>query len=316
MTSTDFNLIYVLRTLLAWKKQILALAVVSAVTAAIFSVFVMDEYYYSWSTFYPTNQYLSDRSMIFNSESTGGQVEYFGSKNDVNRVLTIANSSAIIDYVIDSFKLAEHYKINKSEKYWRTRVVKKFEKNYEAIKTEREAVEVSLYDTDPALAAKIVNAIVERVDEINKAHVNDNKQKLYTLLANQIKQQNEKVERYVDTLSSLAAQYNIKVSSNTGSSIVVEGSNFRAVQQYKALLEKQENALKELNNRNNILEQMEVSMGSNSSSLFIVETAFVADRRERPVRSLVVLVTVLITVFVSMLGVLVIDQWRTIKAQL
>ena len=312
----EFNLIAAIRIILKWKNPILVLVIVSGIAAALFSVFVMDEYFLSSATFYPSNQYVSDRSMIFNSQNTGGQIEYFGGKGDVNRILTIANSEPIIDYIIDSFKLVEHYKIDRTAAYWKTKVRKKFDKNYEAIKTEHDAVEISIFDTDPKLAAAIVNAVVDKVDEENKSHINETKKNLYGLISSQILEQQRNVNGYVDTLSMLATQYKIKVSSGAPGTVIVEGTDVRAVQQYKALLAKQENAEKELNNRINIKEQMEVAMKSNTSSLFIVEKATPADRREKPVRSLVVLITMLFTMFVSLIGVLLIEQIRDLKAQL
>src|SRR5438094_523245 len=107
----EFNLIAALRIILKWKKHILVLTVIAGIAAAFFSIFVMDEWFLSYSTFYPVNQSLGDRTAIFGNEQT--QMEYFGGKADVNRVLTIANSVPIIDFVIDSFKLAEHYDVNK-----------------------------------------------------------------------------------------------------------------------------------------------------------------------------------------------------------
>ena len=312
----EFNLITALRIVIKWKMPILVLIVVSGIAAALFSVFVMDEYFLSSSTFYPSNQYVSDRSMIFNSQNTGGQIEYFGGKGDVNRILTIANSEPIIDYIIDSFKLVEHYKIDRTKAYWKTKVRKKFDKNYEAIKTEHDAVEISIFDTDPKLASDIVNAVVDKVDEENKSHINETKKNLFNLISNQILEQQRNVNGYVDTLSLLATLYKVKVSSGAPGTVIVEGTDVRAVQQYKALLAKQENAEKELNNRINIKEQMEVAMKSNTSSLFIVEKATPADRREKPVRSLVVLITMLFTAFVSLIGVLLIEQIRDLKAQL
>lgn len=312
----EFNLVSVIRIVLKWKMPIVAVTFSAGVIAALFSVFVMDEFYLSWSTFYPTNQYLSDRSMIFNTENTGGQIDYFGGKADVNRILTIANSAPVIDYIIDSFKLVEHYKIDRSSRYWKTKVTKKFEKNFEAIKTERDAVSVSVYDTDPKLASAIVNAVVEKTDELNKQHIAKSKRDVYELISGQIQEQQEKVNGFSDTLAKLAEKYNIKVSSGTDGTVIVNGNDFKAVQEYKTILEKQDNAMTELNNRMNIKEQMEVAMKSNSSSLFIVEAAFPADRREKPVRSLVVIVTMLITGFVSLLGVLLIEQFKEIKAQL
>src|SRR5580692_3696363 len=117
----EFNLIAVIKILLKWKKPILILTVVAALIAAFVSLFVMDEYFLSWSTFYPVNQYVYDRSMIFNSETTGGQISYFGGKDDINRIITIANSEPVMNYIIDSFKLVQHYKIDTTKKYWKTK---------------------------------------------------------------------------------------------------------------------------------------------------------------------------------------------------
>lgn len=312
----EMNLISTIRVFMKWWKQIAALLAASAVISAIFALFIMDEWYYSWSTLYPTNQYLNDRSVIFNTENGGMQMEYFGSKADVNRVLTIAKSAPVINYILDSFKIAQHYDIDTNKKYWRTIVTKKFEKNYEVKKTEREAVEISVYDTDPKTASAIVNAVVEKVDELNKKHVNESKLQLYHLLEQQLLQQQKKVENFEDTLASLTARYNIKESSGADGKVIVTGTDVKAVQLYKTILERQDNAVTELNHRNNIREQMEVSLGTNNSSLFIIEKAFPADRREKPVRWLVVTLTVLITAFVSLIGVLLIEQIREIRENL
>jgi uncharacterized protein involved in exopolysaccharide biosynthesis len=310
----EFNLVAAIRIILKWKNPILILVVVSGIAAGLFSVFVMDEYFLSTSTFYPTNQYVNDRSLIFNTQS-GAAVEYFGNKSDVNRVLTITNSEPLMNYIIDSFKLVSHYKIDTTAKYWKTKVKKKFDKNYESIKTEHDAVQVSIYDTDPKLAAAMTNAVVEKADYLNKYFINESRQKLYDQLAAQIVDQKKKVNGYVDTLSVLASLYKIKVSTVAGA-IVVDGNDVKAVQQYKALLSMVENAERELNNRINIKEQMEVALKTSNSSIYVVEKAEPADRREKPVRSLVVLITMLLTGFISVIGVLLIEQIKDLKAQL
>lgn len=310
----EFNLIAAIKTILKWKNHILILTLTSGIIAAVFSVFVMDEWFLSWSTLYPTNQSLTDRSSIFGADAT--QVEYFGTKADVNRVLTIANSNPVIDFVIDSFKLAEHYEVDKSKKYWKTIVRKKFEKKYEAIKTDKDAVQISLYDTDPKLASSIVNTIVTRVDALNKIHVNTSKSKIYDALLSQISKVQQGVNAYIDTLADLGEQYKIKVNTGADGTVIVEAADYKAVQFYKTILAKQTNATRELNNLNNIRGQMEVSLKNNESSLYILEEAVPADRREKPVRSLVVLITVLITAFVSVIGALLIEQIQEIKKQL
>ena len=311
----EFSLVSILRTLLRWKKPIFLLTLSSGIIAALFSLFVMEESFLSFSTFSPTNQSLTDRSTMFNVDNMGAEVNYFGEKEDVNRCLTIANSSPVINAVIEQYNLVEHYEIDTQSKYWRTKVRKKFDKCYEAIKTENDAVEISLYDTDPALAAEIVNNIVQRVDELNKFHVNENKIRSIDLFKKQNEEQNVKVMAFVDSLAALASAYKIKVIG-TGEKAEVTGNDFRGVEQYKTLMEEHENAVKELNNRKNICEQLELSLKNNVTSLMVVERAFAADRREKPVRSLVVLTTMLITFFCSLLGVILIEEIAEIRKQL
>ena len=308
----EFNLIVAIRTILKWKKHILILTVASGIIAALFSVFVMDEWFLSSSTFYPVNQAAADRSAIFGAEV----IDPFGGKADVNRVITMANSIPVIDFVIDSFKLAEHYKVSKEKIYWRTIVRKKFEKKYEAIKTERDAIEISLYDTDPKIAAAIVNTVVHKVDELNKMNANATKQKVYKAVGEEVIKLQTNIDTYIDTLATLGEKYKIKVSSGADGTVIVDGNNYKAVQVYKTILTKQNNATREYNNLLNIRGQFEISMGNNETSLSVLETATPADRREKPVRSLVVLITVLLTAFVSVIGVLLIEQINEIKAQL
>ena len=308
----EFNLIVAIRTILKWKKHILILTVASGIIAALFSVFVMDEWFLSSSTFYPVNQAAADRSAIFGAEV----IDPFGGKADVNRVITMANSIPVIDFVIDSFKLAEHYKVSKEKIYWRTIVRKKFEKKYEAIKTERDAIEISLYDTDPKIAAAIVNTVVHKVDVLNKMNANATKQKVYKAVGEEVIKLQTNIDTYIDTLATLGEKYKIKVSSGADGTVIVDGNDYKAVQVYKTILTKQNNATREYNNLLNIRGQFEISMGNNETSLSVLETATPADRREKPVRSLVVLITVLLTAFVSVIGVLLIEQINEIKAQL
>ena len=310
----EFNLLAAVRTLLKWKKNILVLTVVSGLSAGLFSVFVMDEWFFSYSTFYPNNMSLSDRGVLFGEIAT--YIEYFGGKADVNRILTIANSNPVLDYVIDSFHIAEHYKIDKSKPFWRTMVRKKFEKKYEAIKTERDAIQISLYDTDPKLAADIINTIVHRVDEINKQHAKDAKSKQYEAIKLQTKKLQVDVTLYSDSLARVGERYNIKVSSGADGTVIIDGKDYKAVQLYKQIMSKQSNGTRELNNLNNIIGQIEVANLGNESSLYVLETAIPADRREKPVRSLVVLVTVMITLFIALISALLFEQITEIRKQL
>ncbi|HWB64983.1 MAG TPA: hypothetical protein VG603_15805, partial [Chitinophagales bacterium] len=149
-----------------------------------------------------------------------------------------------------------------------------------------------------------------------KKQVQVTKQKIYDAVSNQLNIMQQQLNEYVDTLAMLGQQYKIKVSSGNDGSVVVDGSDYKAVQLYKSIVAKQTGLIRELNNLASIKGEQEVSLKNSESSLYVTEKAFVSDRREKPVRSLVVVITMLVTLVVSILGVLLIEQIREIKQQL
>jgi hypothetical protein len=66
-------------------------------------------------------------------------VDNFGSKDDVNRFISIANSKELIKFMVDSFKLRAHYNIEEPGYYY---VSREFSGNYKAIKNDLGAIEL------------------------------------------------------------------------------------------------------------------------------------------------------------------------------
>jgi uncharacterized protein involved in exopolysaccharide biosynthesis len=308
----EHNLLGVVKVLLKWRRQILIVTVAAGVLAAVYSWFFMDDYYKSYATLYPINLAYNDRSAIFNLE----HIDYYGSKEDVNRVLTIAQSRPIEGYIIDGYDLSGHYKISKEKKFWRTKVQKEFESNYKAIKTDQGAVEISLYDTDPKLAKDIINDIVEKTDSIYRSSIMGSKRQQLVTFTKQIAEREKMIKEYGDTLAILGKQSNIVVKAGFDKTDLIEGSDLKAVQVYKAIYAKQKNAIIELNENSNIKEQIENSLQNDAKSLAVIDVPTIADKKEKPIRSLIVLTVMLLTLVVSIFGALIVDQAQEIRRQL
>ena len=97
---------------------------------------------------------------------------------------------------------------------------------------------------------------------------------------------------------------------------IIEGADLHAVQVYKAIYAKQKNALIELNENSNIKEQIENSLQNDSKSLAVIDTPTAADKKEKPMRSLICLTTFLLTFVFSIFGALLVDQIQEIRKQL
>ena len=314
----EYNLLGAIRVLLRWEKQILIATVGATILAAAYTLIFMPDYYKSYATIFPINLAYNDRAAVFNMD----HVEYFGDKYDVNRVLAICQSGPIEGHIIEKYNLADHYKISKEKKYWRTKVQKEFESNYKAIKTEEGAIEISILDTDPKLAADIINDVINEIDNIYRSNLNGSKKQQLASFTKQMTDEREAIEKYGDTLAILGKQYNISVRSGSGSGSrkadidIIEGSDLKAVEVYKAIYARQKNMLIEYNVHANIKGEIEISLRNDSKSIAIIDAPTVADKKEKPIRSLICLTTLLLTFVFSIFGVLFIDQIQDIRRQL
>ncbi len=313
--NNNLNFIDSIRIILKWKWHILGATILSAIIAALVSMFAMKEWYLSRAIIYPINQGITDRSTLFN-EKGETQVEYYGTKNDVNRLLEIANSSPITDFLINYYHIVEHYGTNKNVPFYRTRVKKKFMKNYQVIKTEREAIEISVLDTDPDTAAAMVNMAIEKIDEWNKAPVVKNKLRIAARFEEDVVTQKNDLDTLTNQLNALGLIYNISVKADDKGNSIINGASAEGVEKYKVLQQVQQNALLNYTKMVTLKNQYALSAKENVPSVYVVEQAYPAEKKEKPIRSVIVIITSIITLFVSVVAALLSEQIKNIRQQL
>jgi hypothetical protein len=308
----EYNLVGIIRILLTWRKHIIAATVGISLLVLIFSFVFMDDYYKSFTTLYPINMAFNDRAAIFNTEHT----EYYGGKEDVNRVMTIAESSPLADYIIAKYQLPSHYKIDTTKRAWRTKVRKEFKSNYRVIKTELNAVEISLLDIDPKLAKTMMEDIVATVDSTYRNIEMSAKRQQLATFTDQIALQQLKVDHYQDTIAYLENTFHIKQKSATDGRDIVEGDNNSAIQLYKTLTTLQKNAVNELNYRIIIKGQIENTLKNDNKCLAVIDSPTMPDGKEKPFRSIIFVTALLLSFVLSVFAALIFDQVENIRQQL
>ena len=140
------DLVRLIQIIYKWRKSLIAVTVIVAIAACIFTWFFMPNYYKSTVNFYPSNPIMTDRQVLFSQSSGEIEIEYFGSASDVDRILTIANTSGIVDYIINKYKLMEHYDYDSTKEMARYNTKKEFLSNYSTVETEYGAIEISVWD--------------------------------------------------------------------------------------------------------------------------------------------------------------------------
>ncbi|MCB0597605.1 MAG: hypothetical protein H6557_11115 [Lewinellaceae bacterium] len=162
MTNND-NLIGVLKTIFKWKRQILYTCLIAVLGAIIISLF-LSNYYRATTVFLAVSPDQAKPEALFGRGQL--RTEYYGNENDIDRLMTIAESSELVNFMVDSFNLYEHYDINPDQARAAFKVQEHFFKLYEVEKTKRDAIELSVEDKDKELAARMANAAREKIDEM------------------------------------------------------------------------------------------------------------------------------------------------------
>ena len=116
------NLIGIIETFFRWKKPILSLCIAAGIGSIIISL-CLPNYYQSFTTYYVASP---DQIMPDPVGSRLKEKELYGKSEDRDRNLSIAQSSELINFMIDSFNLYEHYDIDPTHEKGASKVRKRF----------------------------------------------------------------------------------------------------------------------------------------------------------------------------------------------
>ncbi len=196
------HLLGVVQTLWSWRKPILLICIAAVLGTAIISLF-LPNYYKATTIFLATSPDQAKPDALFSAR------EYYGNANDVDRLLTIAESNELVEFLVDTFDLYNHYRINKDNPRAGYNVRQKFFSLYEVKKNKRDAIELSVEDRDRELAARMANAAREKIDEIAQKLVKEGQVKAIQTFENQIQVKEGLLKTLSDTLRVLRNTYGI-----------------------------------------------------------------------------------------------------------
>lgn len=200
------NLLGVVQSLWTWRRPIIIVSLVAAVGTAIISLF-LPNYFKATTVFLAASPDQATPEMI--SGMTNQRSQYYGSGNDIDRLLTIAESSELVDFLVDSFNLYEHYDIDTSLEKAPFRVREEFFGLYEVEKTKRDAITLSVEDKDRELAAQMANVARAKVDEIAQHLIKEGQQKAIETFRRDIQEKQRQITMLSDTLASLRRIYGV-----------------------------------------------------------------------------------------------------------
>lgn len=199
------NLLDLVRSVFRRKKQIIRLCAIAGIGAVIISLF-LPNYYESTSTFYAAS---SDVTL---PGSVGPDLKVralFGIEEDTEKIMTCASSTELVDFLVSEFDLYTHYDIDPDGKKAKFKVREKLQNRMTLKKTKYEAIELSIEDKQPEVAAKMVNAAVNKVNAIAQNLTKSTQAKQIENKKRAIAEQQKSIRVLGDSLSRLSQKYGI-----------------------------------------------------------------------------------------------------------
>jgi len=261
-----------------WKQSVIIVFIATVCTGII--LFIQKPYFRSSAVFTAANPNLGDRSNIYRTEFWE-QYFYYGGEFDNDRLMAVAKSEEMCRFMVDSFNLIKHYKINAGDERAAFLADYEYKENVRIHKNEFGHVKVNVWDTDKKLAAAIANAIMERVNKKSVASVNNMK---------------------VEILQKLKNDFNAQKDS------LLQVENYLQNRTDAFLISRKADLINQLNEKDKLIQQFNTSI-NNVSALFVIEEALPAFKKDKPQR-LAGMIMAAVVSFVFSVLLLLFLEWK------
>jgi len=161
----NFNSSDLLYRVFKYRKILLGTSGIAGIAALIISLMITEKYQTSVYMF-PAPATSISKSLIQHNEIESSKNSVYGEDEEIEQILQVLNSDELHNLVCMRHDLMHHYEIDTTDKYRYTKLRKSYNSNIKFNKTQYMAVEISVLDKDPNKAATIANDIVDLLDTV------------------------------------------------------------------------------------------------------------------------------------------------------
>lgn len=315
-----FSNIHMMRIFLKWKWHLVAIAVIAALLAAVFSSSIfMKPRFKSYALVYPSN------------------IAPYSDESESEQMLQWLQSQDVRDSVMKKFELPKHYGIDSSEKYFRSTMEYLYKKNVQIRKTQFESIEIIVTDNDPVIAKDIVLAIIDfcntKIRSIHRQKYNE----VVASMGMALKEKRAQLDSVENELANLRQNYELIDYESQAREITrgflrtVDGSNSTSINvkdvlRLKENFEEKSGQLAILTQRRDDILRLYADFEQDYDRAIydaakhftftnVVTPPEVADKKSYPVRWLIMLYAVAASLFFSVVVISVIEN-RKINREL
>ena len=285
-----------------WKnrKMIGIVTIVGAIVSLVVSL-LMTPIFRSTAIVFPT----ATSTVSFSELSTAkaGAMD-FGEEEQAEQLVQILQSSKIRDMIVEEYDLYKHYEIDDSDKNRRFKLMEQYNSNFNFVRTRYGSIQIDVLDEDPELAAKMANKVVDLIDTVKNEMLQQRTSEAFKVSQRKRKMlqfELDSISAKIDSLASIgvmsidsrAGLYQAFVDATNSSEKVEIKEKLMINEKYGSVYDQLEHLRREkITNMELFMatyEQTESDANAKLNHKFVVEQAVVADKKDKPKRSIVVI---------------------------
>jgi uncharacterized protein involved in exopolysaccharide biosynthesis len=290
--TTQYSNIDLLRFLIRNFKPLVIITTIGAITAIVVSLVITPKFKSSVVIF-PASTSSVSKALLTDMSRAPKDILKFGEEEETEQLLQILQSDEIKARIIQKYDLMSHYEIDPDEKYGKTELLNEYMDNISSRKTEFQAIEIKVLDTDPEVAAAIANDIAAIVDTIYNKIQKERALKALAIVENVYFKQKEFVAQLGDSIQQITNKN-------------ISGS----------LLKQHEEELKQLSLLKSKYSEAKVDAYNDLPHKYIVNPAQVSEKKSYPVRWLLVSISTIATFIFAFFFLLIIEKYKTVRKEL
>ena len=313
-----------------WRKPLFFVLVATMVASWFFSlpIFITPKYQ-STVILFPASSSSVSKALLSEKGGVKDDLATLGESEQAEQLLQILNSNKIRDRVIRKFNLMEHYGIDSNSRFRISKLYREYEKNISFRSTEYLAVEISVYDEDPQMAAIIANTIADLLDSTKNDMQRQRSVAGFRIVESEYLELEKEIQSIVDSLVTLGSlgvndvEYQSQVLNQQMAITIMNGNRAAQVAlqkkldilgKYGGVYMMLKNSLEFKTEQLTLLQakykEARVDAQSNLPQKFIVSDAYKAERKSYPIRWLIVVVSSLSALFLAIIFIMVMEKIR------
>ncbi|MEW6467904.1 MAG: Wzz/FepE/Etk N-terminal domain-containing protein [Bacteroidota bacterium] len=328
---TSFDSTHLLLFIWKWRKTLIVITLIAAVTSAVISLMIPNKYK-SAVILYPTTTSSISKALLSDNPSAKNDILQFGEEAEAEQMIQVLTSDDIMWRITDKYKLMSHYRIDSTSPFRKTFLAREFQSNVVIQRTEYMSVKIEVLDEDPQYAANIANDIADLYDTTKQAIRKERAQQGLRIVEetyNKLRKEVETMQDSLNVLMKLGVNDYESQSDRLNEAIskaILEGKTaaVKILQEqlkivstygeaYISLRDNLEFVRKNLSEVKAKYEQAKVDAEQSLSDKFVVNRAYPSEKKSYPVRWLIVTVSTLSTFLLCILGIIIIENFWKIK---